>query len=285
MTPVSWVCLTRRGLFRIVLACSMAATLTVSLHAQRADSIQADGDRRFLRPRELAVLGVGLAASAAVSLADLRIAHWDQSSSVQGGSSRKRFFNDVTKVNETTITLAGLAAYGIGRVTHANALTDIARHTTESVVLTSLISQAIRGPLGRTRPYVTKDSNQYDFHAFKGFTSFDNRAWPSLHSATAFAAGSALVGEIRARHPEALSWAAPVIYAAAAMPGFSRMYLNQHWASDVLAGDVLGAVIGSRLVHYAHSAPPGAGPRWLVSATVVPGADGGLLLGLSMQPR
>ena len=267
------------------LAFFMGLGIPSHLHAQRADSMQAGGDRRFLRPREFAVLGVGLAASGALSLADLRIAHWDQSSSVQGGSGRKRFFNDVTKVNETTITLAGLAAYGIGRVTHANALTDIAKHTTESVVLTSLISQALRGPLGRTRPYVTHDSNQYDFLAFKGFTSFDNRAWPSLHSATAFAAGSALIGEIRERHPEALSWAAPLIYAAAAMPGLSRMYLDQHWASDVLAGDVLGAVLGSRLVHYAHTAPPGAGPRWLVNATVLPGTDGALMVGLNLQPR
>jgi hypothetical protein len=44
---------------------------------------------------------------------------------------------------------------------------------------------------------VTNDSNQYDFQAFQGFRRFDNRAWPSLHSATAFAAGAALVGEIR----------------------------------------------------------------------------------------
>ena len=283
MTTSSCVRRTGRRVLRTGLAFCVSVGLPSPVHAQRADSTQAGGDRRFLRPRELAILGVGIAASGALSLADLRIAHWDQSSGVQGGPGRKRFFDDVTKVNETTITLAGLAAYGIGRVTRANALADIAKHTTESVVLTSLVSQALRGPLGRTRPYVTQDSNQYDFHAFKGFTSFDNRAWPSLHSATAFAAGSALVGEIRERHPEAVSWAAPLIYAAAAMPGLSRMYLDQHWASDVLAGDVLGAVLGSRLVRYAHTAPSGAGQRWLVNATVAPGADGGLLVGLSVQ--
>ena len=253
--------------------------------AQRADTTVSYGDRRFFRPRELTVLGVGIAASAALSTLDTRIARWDQSAGVQGSAERGRLVNDITRVNETTLTLAGLATYGIGKLSHAESVADIGKHTTESIVITSLISQAIRGPLGRTRPHVTADSNQYDFHLFKGFTSFDNRAWPSLHSATAFAAGSALVGEIRERHPSALPWAAPLIYAAASLPGLSRMYLDQHWASDVLAGDVIGAVIGSRLVHYAHSSPPGAGPRWLVQGSVTPSVNGGLLLGLSLVPR
>ncbi len=247
------------------------------------DTTQAPQDRRFLRPRDLGVIGAGLGASALLSLADVRIARWDQSPGVQGSAGRTRFVNGVTRVNETTLTIAGVAAYGIGRVAQARTLTDVAKHTTEAVVLTSLISQALRGPLGRTRPYVTNDSNQYDFHPLQGFRSYDNRAWPSLHSATAFAAGAALVNELRERHSHALPWAAPLIYAAAAMPGLSRMYLNQHWASDVLAGDALGFVLGSRLVHYAHSSPPGAGPRWLVDATVTPGADGGVLLGFSVQ--
>ena len=261
---------------------------TAPAGAQRADTTaatwNAGGDRRFFRPRDLGAVGAGIAASAALSLFDVRIAHWDQSPGVQGSSGRRRFVEDVTRVNETTLTVAGLAAYGVGRLTHADGLTDVAKHTTEAVVITSLISQALRGPLGRSRPYVTGDTNQYDFRAFKGFSGFDNRAWPSLHSATAMAAGFALVGEIRERRPDALPWAAPLIYAAAAMPGLSRMYLDQHWASDVLAGDVIGAVIGGRLVHYAHSAPVGAGPRWLVNATVVPGADGGMLVGLAIQP-
>lgn len=269
-------------LFRVAMI--LAMILAMPLGAQNSDSTIAGGDRRFFRPREITVLATGLAASGVLSVFDKRIARWDQSSGVQGSSGRHRFVEDVTKVNETTLTIAGLAAYGAGRLTHSEGLTDVAKHTTVAIVLTSLASQAIRGPLGRTRPYVTKDSNQYDLHAFKGFQSYDYRAWPSLHSATAMAAGAALVGEIRERHPSAMPWAGPLIYAAAAMPGLSRMYLDQHWASDVLAGDLLGLVIGGRLVHFAHSAPKGAGPRWLVNATVEPGVDGTMRLGLSIQP-
>lgn len=262
----------------------LAVFVATPIRAQGTDTTSTGGDRRFFRPREISVFATGLAASGILSAFDKRIARWDQASGVQGSSGRRRFVEDVTKVNETTLTIAGLVAYGAGRLTHADGLTDVAKHTTVAIVLTSLASQAIRGPLGRTRPYVTKDSNQYDLHAFKGFQSYDYRAWPSLHSATAMAAGAALVGELRERHPSAMPWAAPLIYAAAAMPGLSRMYLDQHWASDVLAGDVLGIVIGGRLVHFAHGAPRGAGPRWLVNATVQPGADGTMIVGLSVQP-
>lgn len=253
--------------------------------AQRGDASAGVTDRRFVRPHELGLLGGAVAASALLSVFDTRIARWTQSTAVQGSASRRQLVRDVTRVNETTLTLAGLAGYGVGRLTGSETITDVAAHTTESILLTSLVSQAIRGPLGRTRPYVSADRNQYDFQAFRGFTSFDNRAWPSLHSATAFAAGSALVGELRARRSPALPWATPLIYAAAALPGLSRMYLDQHWASDVLAGDLIGAVIGSRLVHYAHTSPPGAGPRWLVAPSVAPDGGGGVDVGLSLQPR
>jgi len=252
--------------------------------AQAPDSLRNNGDRRFLRPRELTVLGVGMLAAGALSLADPKIARWTQSASVQGSKSRNRAVNDATHVNESTLTVAGLAAYGIGRLAHAEALTDIAKHATEAVVVTSLVSQALRGPLGRTRPLVTHDSDQYDFHFGKGFTHFDNRSWPSLHAATAFAAGSALAAEVKERHPSAYPWAAPLIYAAASVPGFTRMYLDQHWASDILAGSVIGGVFGNRIVHFAHSAKPGDGPRWLVNATVQPSADGTMMVGFSVQP-
>lgn len=273
----------RVGALLLLQLLTVAGSVAAQAAPQTSDSTRSGGDRRFVRPRELQVLGAGLVATGLLSLADVRIARWSQSDAVQGSAGRRSFVENVTKVNETTITIAGLATYGVGRLTHSESVADIGKHTTEAVVLTSIISQAIRGPLGRTRPHVTGDSDQYNFDAFKGFTSFDNRAWPSLHSATAFAAGSALVGEIRERHPSALPWAAPLIYAAAAMPGLSRMYLDQHWSSDVLAGDILGAVIGSRLVHYAHSGPRGAKPRWLMSATAAPSASGGMMLGLNVQ--
>jgi len=39
----------------------------------------------------------------------------------------------------------------------------------------------------------------------------------------------------------------------ATIPGFTRIYLDQHWASDIVAGSVVGAFIGNRIVRYSHS--------------------------------
>ena len=275
-----------RALHVLALLFAFPLAFARGLDAQSPDSSGcAHGDRRFIRPRELTTVGGGIAASLLLSAYDVRIARWDQSSGVQGSPARRRLVNDITHVNESTLTVGGLVLYGVGRLSHVGALADVAKHMTAAVVVTSLASQVIRGPLGRTRPYVTQDSDQYRFQSFEGFRHFDNRAWPSLHSATAFAAGAALVSELRDRHPSALPWAVPLIYAAASLPGLSRMYLDQHWASDVLAGDVLGAVIGGRLVRYAHSSPPGAGPRWLVNASVAPADNGALMIVLSVRPR
>ena len=63
----------------------------------------------------------------------------------------------------------------------------------------SLTSQLIRGPLGRTRP-INADKpfeDQYDFHFMKGFTHFQQRSFPSIHSSSGFAAASALVAEMQ----------------------------------------------------------------------------------------
>ena len=73
-----------------------------------------------------------------------------------------------------------MLAYGIGRLTKSRTTADIALHATESVILASVASQVIRGPLGRTRPHVTNDSNQYHFQPFKGFRNFKNRAFRIL---------------------------------------------------------------------------------------------------------
>jgi membrane-associated phospholipid phosphatase len=62
-------------------------------------------------------------------------------------------------------------------------------------------------------------------------------SFPSAHASTSFAAAG-----LYAR----LGLPAPALYALAVKLSLSRLYLGVHYPSDVLAGALLGAIVGSR---------------------------------------
>lgn len=233
-------------------------------------------DKTFFTKRDLVVLGVGVGASAGVAVFDERIADWWQGSNVQGGQSRHDAFQFVTHVNETPLTLLAVATYGVARIAGWKTLADAGLHTTEALVLTVSAAELIRAPLGRARPRSSPD-NPFNFEAGAGFTKFDHRAYPSLHSAVAFATAAAVVGEVREHRPGALNIVAPIMYTAATIPGITRVYLNQHWASDVVSGAILGGWLGAKTVRYAHGHTRSRLDRWLLGITVVPDGRGGVV--------
>ena len=233
--------------------------------------------KTFFVKRDLAVAGIALTGSAVTSAFDLRIARWARSPGVQGDSSRHDLVEQLTRANETPMMLAALATYGVGRVAGLHTTADVGLHTLEAVVLTTGVSQVVRGVLGRTRPRASVD-DPFRFKPFSGFTGFETRSYPSLHTAASFAAASALVGEIRERRPGAVKVAAPLLYTAAMVPPLTRIYLDQHWASDVVAGAVVGALLGSRVVSYAHSHRRTRMERALLGVAAMPDGSGGVML-------
>lgn len=211
--------------------------------------------KTFYASRDAGVAAIFLGASAGLSIFDTRIAHYFRDTSHYHVRVGQRLDNAISHVNETTLTVGGLAVYAIAKVARAPTISDVAFHMAESVAATSLTAQVIRGPLGRTRPLDADPAyeNQYDFRFFRGFTHFAQRSFPSIHSSSAFAAASALVAEVKLRDPGA-EWIVGVpAYAVAMTPGLARMYLGQHWASDIFAGAFLGTFYGWRVVDYSHS--------------------------------
>lgn len=240
-------------------------------------------DKTFFTRRDLVASGIALAGTAIAYQFDDRIARWFQQPSVQGGSARHNLVKDLTKVNETPFTFGAVAVYGIGRLTHSQTTADVGLHMTEALVLTSAFGQAIRGAVGRARPSSAVDGPST--HRFgRGYTNFEYRSFPSLHAATAFAASAAAVEEIRLRDPRALPWAAPLLYGAASIPGVTRLYLNKHWASDIVAGSFLGAMMGIKTVRYAHSHRRTKLDRFMLGASVAPAPGGGAAISFSFRP-
>lgn len=233
--------------------------------------------KTFFVKRDLVATGIAAAGTVAVSGFDLRVARWARSTNVQGDSSRQRFVDELTRINETPLMLAALATYGVGRVAGSHTTADVGLHTLEALVLTTTVSQLVRGVLGRSRPRVSLE-DPFAFRPGTGFTGFETRSFPSLHTAAAFATATALVGEIRVRRPAAVKFAAPLLYTAAVVPGLTRVYLDQHWASDIVAGAFVGALLGSRVVSYAHAHQPTRLDRVLLGVSAAPDARGGVML-------
>lgn len=209
----------------------------------------------FFTGRDAVIGGGFLIASAGLSVFDVRIAHHFQDTTWRHVRIGRKLDGYFTHINETTLTVSGIGIYAIARLVGAHDVADIAFHTAESVAAASLTAQVIRGPLGRTRPRDTEHpfDDQYEFHFMKGFTHFQQRAFPSIHSSSGFAAASAIVAEVHERAPGATWWVAVPAYTLALTPGLSRMYLGQHWASDIFAGAFLGTFYGWRVVEYSHA--------------------------------
>ncbi len=196
-----------------------------------------------------------LAGSIALSTADVRIARaWNDST--HRTPARDNLARNFAKIQEGTLTVGNLALWGIARLAKMRSMADITFHAAESVVIGSLAAQVIRGPLGRSRPHVTELRDQYDFRPFRGFSEFEYRAFPSIHTASAFAVATVYTLETRRRAPDAVWIVAPVAYLIAAGPGVSRMYTGQHWASDILAGAFIGTLAGAKVVRYNHDVDP-----------------------------
>jgi membrane-associated phospholipid phosphatase len=254
---------------------SAARALPDSAHARAVQ-------KTFFVKRDLAASGIAIAGSAAVSAFDLRIAHLARSSGVQGDSSRHDLVEELTRANETPMMLAALATYGVGRVAGWHTTADVGLHTLEALVLTTGVSQVVRGLVSRTRPRASLE-DPFVFKPFTGFSTFETRSYPSLHAAASFAAATALVGEIRLRRPSALKVAAPLLYTAALVPPVTRLYLDQHWMSDIVAGAFLGTLLGSRVVSYAHSHRRTRLDEALLAVGAMPDGFGGVMVVVDLR--
>ena len=141
--------------------------------------------------------------------------------------------------------------------------------------LVSLESQLFTEPLvgltkfavGRARPDAGEGTQSYD--PFEGF----DKSFPSSHAARTFAVAAVFADA----YPQPIPF---LVYTGAALISLSRIYLNEHFASDVFAGAALGFAIGNAL-SWRHQHPD-ALRGWSV-LPFVPAARGGL--GLTVECR
>jgi undecaprenyl-diphosphatase len=91
------------------------------------------------------------------------------------------------------------------------------------------VSFLLKDAVHRPRPFVAHP----EIHPLYAVHS---SSFPAGHAATAFA-GATVVAFLAPR-------AAPVLFLVAALIGYSRVYVGDHYPTDVLAGAVIGVVVG-----------------------------------------
>jgi membrane-associated phospholipid phosphatase len=130
----------------------------------------------------------------------------------------------------------GLAAavYGGALLADSAKWKEVGEMMAEAMILADAASLVIKESAGRGRPNLT--SSKSDFKPFSFRKDYDSL--PSMHTASSFALAS-----VMAATSENLALKT-AYYGAAAFVGYSRMYQNKHWASDVLLGAAIGELCG-----------------------------------------
>lgn len=106
-----------------------------------------------------------------------------------------------------------------------------------SIVASGIVTPALKFTIGRSRP--RQNAGRYDFHPFSGSVSF-----PSGHTTQAFAVASV----ISAHYDNLLVDTAA--YGVAAAVGLARVYHDAHYTSDVVAGAIIGTLVGHSIVEH-----------------------------------
>src|SRR5262249_55011416 len=143
--------------------------------------------------------------------------------------------DDMTRIVEpfgAGYSWAVIGAYGIaGFVFHAPDAKNIFFDSVMASILASgIITPTLKFVIGRDRP--SESTSSTVFHPFQG----SDNAFPSGHATQAFAVASVI-----SAHSDQV-WVSVTAYTIAGLGGFSRIYHNAHWTSDVTAGALVGAL-------------------------------------------
>lgn len=117
-----------------------------------------------------------------------------------------------------------------------------------SLIASGIVTTTVKYGVGRYRPSAT-DATWYA-QPFSGNVSF-----PSGHTTQAFAVAAVISGHYRQ------PWVRVTSFFVAGCVGLARIHLDQHYASDVLLGALIGTAIGGTVVMLNEGRRGGSAPQ------------------------
>jgi membrane-associated phospholipid phosphatase len=164
-------------------------------------------------------------------------------------SQTNSFSRTVTPLGSYAGVGISFAALGGGLLLRNPELRDTGRDAVEAeLIAAGIVTPILKKVFGRERPIQGSDADEY--RAFS-----QNASFPSGHATEAFAVASVVAARSN-------GWVVPVVaYTLASGVGLARMNDRAHFASDVVAGALIGTAIGRSVVHR-HSPEGGTATSW-----------------------
>ena len=130
--------------------------------------------------------------------------------------------------------------YGVGAAADAPRYLRLGEKLGEALALADSTTFVLKEVVGRGRPGTGDGNSSYRPLQFKS----DYDSLSSMHTASSFAIAHVLASESQSLPVKILC------YAAAGFVGFSRLYQEQHWASDLVLGAAIGELAGNSVTRY-----------------------------------
>jgi len=181
-----------------------------------------------------AVFGIGAASVVGLTFADKHL----RTEALRGDAPLETTLANDFRYFGNYASFGVLGAFYVGgRIAHDNKAQETALDgLIASILGGGIIAGVLKEVTGRYRP-----STHKGVYAFKPFSG--NASFPSGESTEAFAAGSVIATE----YPHL--WVEIPCYGIASLVAFARMREDGHWASDVVAGALIGTTVGRAVVH------------------------------------
>lgn len=182
--------------------------------------------------REWTLFAASTAGLAALSLADESLSNAAQ----ERGTSLGSFGTALEQMGSggSFVLLGGF--YLAGAIGHDSKAKNVCLDgLTASLLASGIITPVLSTLVGRERPSAGEGA-----YSFK---PFDGRSFPSGHATQAFAVASVI-----ATSYDQL-WVQIAAYGAASVTAYSRVWSGQHFPTDVVAGALIGTLVGRSVVH------------------------------------
>jgi membrane-associated phospholipid phosphatase len=132
-----------------------------------------------------------------------------------------------------TLLVGAIAGKALG----SKGLYGVSSRAFKSVAVAGAAALLLKVIVGRQRPAGSPDNN-LSFHPF----SFKDNAFPSGHTAVAFALATSFSREMKGK------WNDIVFFSLASLTAYSRLHDDRHWFSDVVFGAGVGT-LSARFIH------------------------------------